>query len=150
MKQTIEIDIPEGYEVVSTDGMSALEKEGSGCYVTIVKCKKKQTKTFDWFVDEYLRDTTGSTVEELRNWINNRDLETARNRLKKGHYNLVAWEIKIGLFKFICEYEGLSDIYYYLHEYNKSRLAGCSVQYDGLRIRKIFPDGFISDLIKTK
>lgn len=97
MKHTIEI--PEGYEFSHT--AHPILGNGGGALTVILK--KKQQKTFDWYVDQYPDASAGSTNDELRNWLDNDDLKTMSERLKTKQYNLVPWEVKIGLFKFICD-----------------------------------------------
>ena len=97
MKHTI--SLPEGYEFDHV--ASPILGNGGGALTVILK--KKQQKTFDWYVDQYLDVSAGSTNYEIRNWLDNDDLESMSERLKTKQYNLVPWEVKIGLFKFICD-----------------------------------------------
>lgn len=136
MKQTVEVDIIDGYELSSTLDNITFD----GKKATMIFWKQKQTKDFDYFVDQYLSESN-STVEFITGWIPDRDIEVARQRLKTKQFDLVCWEIKIGLFKFICE-----------ESYPYSWRELVQWQYDELScdIKRLLPQEFIDDLFKTK
>lgn len=133
MKHTIEI--PDDYEFDHV-AYPILGKEGGAITVIV---KKKQTKDFDYFVDQYL-SASNATVDFITGWIPDRDIEVAKNRLKTKQFDLVCWEIKFGLFRFICDSFDLPWCPTAYHaEVNKEELK--SIQ---------FPKEFIDDLFKTK
>lgn len=103
MKHTIEI--PDSHEFVSESNILSQrdETDGYGQDMIVVYLKPKQQKTFDWYVDQYLDASAGSTNDELRNWLDPNDIYVLSDRLKTKRYDLVPWEVKIGLFKFICD-----------------------------------------------
>lgn len=107
MKQTIEINIPDGYELDSREQDSMVYDNPMKRSYVSVYIKQKQQKTFDWYVDQYLDASAGSTNDELRNWLNFDDVFVLSGRLKTKQYNLVPWEVKIGLVKFICKDKSL-------------------------------------------
>lgn len=135
------IRLPDGYEFDHV--ASPILGNGGGALTVILK--KKQQKTFDWYVDQYLDVSAGSTNDELRNWLDNDDLKTMSERLKTKQYNLVPWEVKIGLCCFICNEIGIpwSE---YIHQFNGT------VYCDEIKqVNDIVPDGFRDDIInKTK
>lgn len=131
-KQTIEI--PEGYEFDHV----ASPILGNGGGVLSVILKKKQTKDFSFYVDQYLYDN-GSTNDQIVNWLSEDIISIAKHRLKTSQFSLVPWEIKMGLFKFICEAEGQGwKIQTEMGLYSKNSAI------------KILPQEFINDLFKTK
>lgn len=93
----VTFNIPQGYEFDRIDPSTS----SGGTQITVI-LKKQQTKNFNYFVDEYLTDFSGSTCDVITNWISDNDLSIARNNLKDRKFNMVPWEIKIGLFRFIC------------------------------------------------
>jgi len=99
MKQTIEVDIPEGYEYLKT--IPTLGEDADPTYTVFFK--PKQQKDFTFYVDEYLNVSGVSTIDQMSNWFNRDQQERIGNNLKTNQFSLVPWEIKIGLFKFICK-----------------------------------------------
>ena len=96
MEQTIQI--PEGYEY-SHMAQPVLTNGGG---VLSVMLKKKNIKTFDFYVDEYLRSDDCTTNDMLCNWIQPYSVVNLKNNLKQLKFGFVPWEVKVGLLKFIC------------------------------------------------
>jgi hypothetical protein len=85
MKKTIEIEIPEGYEVDKSVEIS------SGC---IVKFRKMEEKDFMDYFNDYLKYLESFSTAVYLGY-------TAA--FSMGEYDEIRFEIKIGLFKFICD-----------------------------------------------
>ena len=96
MRQTIEIDVPEGYEFDKVKKVEATDPAG-WMYVML---KPKQTKDFSFYVDQYLYEN-GSTNDQIVNWLSEDIISVAKHRLKTNQFSLVPWEVKMGLFRFI-------------------------------------------------
>ena len=128
MKQTLEIDVPDGFEI---ERVKILDD------CALVDFKKKQTKDFDYFVDQYLPSRDNSTSDEIIDWMDRDAVNRLNTYLKTKQFHLVPWEIKIGLFRFICD-----DFKYDLHTY---------LTYSNRFITETFmfiPQEFIDDLFK--
>jgi len=105
MKQNIEIEIPDGYEIENIEHAQVYAKHNPTQLVT-VQLKKKQTKDFSFYVDEYLRSDCNTTNDMLCNWFEKDQLERIGNNLKQNKLDFVPWEVKTGLFKFVCKDKG--------------------------------------------
>ena len=106
MKQTIEIDIPENY---IRDGIKTnFQEQGDGIALAVVQFKKKQTKDFSFYIDEYLRADNCTTNDMLCNWMTSFVIDELKNNLKQNKLQFVPWEVKIGLVKFICRDKNIS------------------------------------------
>lgn len=136
MKQTIEVEVLEDYELSSTINNITFD----GKKTTMIFWEKKQKKDFDWYIDQYLTESL-TTVDNIAGWINDRDLEVAKNRLKAKQFNLVPWEIKIGLFRFICENLELNTI---------NCLSYCFEYTIHSNVSKIISQEFIDSLKQNK
>lgn len=136
MKQTIEVEVLEDYELSSTINNITFD----GKKTTMIFWEKKQKKDFDWYIDQYLTESL-TTVDNIAGWINYRDLEVAKNRLKTKQFNLVPWEIKIGLFRFICENLELNTI---------NCLSYCFEYTIHSNVSKIISQEFIDSLKQNK
>lgn len=136
MKQTIEVEVLEDYELSSTINNITFD----GKKTTMIFWEKKQKKDFDWYIDQYLTESL-TTVDNIAGWINDRDLEVAKNRLKTKQFNLVPWEIKIGLFRFICENLELNTI---------NCLSYCFEYTIHSNVSKIISQEFIDSLKQNK
>jgi len=100
MNNTISVIIPEGYEFKNFG--DPILSDGGGALTVLLK--KKQTKDFSFYVDEYLRSGCNTTNDMLCNWIDDeRVIEKLKENLKQNKLQFVPWEVKIGLFKFICK-----------------------------------------------
>ena len=87
MKQNIEIDIPEGYEVSHSDIISAWDDSSkSGNNIVMTYLKKKQQKDFNWYIDEYLREDPFTTKENLSNHLLTEDIKQIKADLTHGNY----------------------------------------------------------------
>ena len=135
MKQNIEI--PEGYEFDHVTSPIL----GNGGGVLSVILKKKQTKDFNWYIDEYLREDPFTTKDEISNHLFTEDIKEIKTKLRSGDYRWVPWEIKIGLFRFVCE-SNRSNWIVELKEYQNANMA--------THLYDIIPRIFIDDLFKTK
>lgn len=142
MKQNIEIDIPEGYEVSHSDIISAWDDSSkSGNNIVMTYLKKKQQKDFNWYIDEYLREDPFTTKENLSNHLLTEDIKQIKADLTHGNYTWVPWEIKIGLFRFICENLELNTI---------SCLSYCFEYTIHSNVSKIISQEFIDSLKQNK
>ena len=101
MKITIEIDIPEGYEL-SNDRINLEPETDKTIPYMMVKLRKvKLPKDFDWYAKEYVfLKTRDHSCEMLYPWPHFNEIV---DFLIQKEYNKVSFEIKIGLFKFICD-----------------------------------------------
>lgn len=134
MKQNIEI--PEGYEFDHVTSPIL----GNGGGVLSVILKKKQTKDFNWYIDEYLREDPFTTKDEISNHLFTEDIKEIKTKLRSGDYRWVPWEIKIGLFRFICKENGLDkdDILMLVTVWNtKNKLYSYAGEYIGLKVTRI-------------
>lgn len=102
-----EIEIPDGYEFKTM--LSSIEINGARQISFLVE--KKQTKDFNWYIDEYLREDPFTTKDEISNHLFTEDIKEIKTKLRSGDYRWVPWEIKIGLFRFICDDIKVSWIY---------------------------------------
>lgn len=136
-KQTVELDVLKDYELHSKVQNIVMD----GRMTTLVFWEKKQTKDFSFYVDQYLYEN-GSTNDQIVNWLSDDIISVAKHRLKTSQFSLVPWEIKMGLFKFICEEKG---------EHAMSILS-IIVNHgiDHVKFMEIFPEKFLNDLFKTK
>jgi hypothetical protein len=62
----------------------------------IPKLKKKEVKDWNWYVNEYF---DGGSLVRYKDWT----IEAVKAIINKEDYNSLHFEIKIGLFKFICD-----------------------------------------------
>ena len=103
MKQNIEIEIPDGYEIENI-GHAQVYANHNPTQLVTVQLKKKQTKDLSFYVDEYLRSDCNTTNDMLCNWIDDEMvIEKLKDNLKQNKLQFVPWEVKIGLLKFICK-----------------------------------------------
>lgn len=126
------IEIPEGYEFSHT-AHPILSNEGGALTLIL---KKKQQKTFDWYVDEYLRSDDCTTNDMICNWIPLDLITRLKDNLKQNKLQFVPWEVKIGLLKFIC---------------NDKRIAMSNLPFDFYGfdyLKKMCPNGFVESIIK--
>ena len=141
MKQTLEIDVPDGFEI---ERVKILDD------CALVDFKKKQTKDFDYFVDQYLPVRDNSTSDEIIDWIEVTNVSKLNTYLKAKQFNLIPWEIKIGLFRFICESFNVKWTTL-LRRYEPFGMAIRSAEAKELlesTVDKILPQEFIDDLFK--
>lgn len=119
--------------------------------ITIVSRPKTPTKDFSFYVDQYLYEN-GSTNDQIVNWLSDDIISVAKYRLKTNQFSLVPWEVKMGLFRFICDEHKMTwnDIVGFFVYYNSGTINNCSEQYLGNRVISILPQEFIDDLFKTK
>jgi len=137
MKQTIEI--PEGYEFDHV--ASPILGNGGGALTVLLK--KKQTKTFDFYIDEYLRSDCNTTNDMLCNFLEYQNIDNLKQNLKASKFEFVPWEVKIGLFKFIC-IQIKQDWFDCYHSFAYETI-------DHLLVSDIvLPQPFIDNLFKTK
>lgn len=139
MKQSIEVDIPDGYEY--TNNASPALFDGVGC--VSVMFKKKQTKTFDFYVDEYLRSDDCTTNDMLCNWIPSNLLPRLKDNLKQNKLQFVPWEVRIGLVKFICKDKGLklAPVLY--------NIVGCNEESSETdKLKQIISNDFLESLVR--
>ena len=137
MKQTIEVEVLEDYELSSTINNITFD----GKKTTMIFWKKKQTKDFDYFVDQYLPSRDNSTSDEIIDWMDRDAVNRLNTYLKTKQFNLVPWEIKIGLFRFICENIELNTI---------NCLSYCFEYTIHSNVSKIISQEFIDSLKQNK
>ena len=135
--RAIDVSIPEGYEY--SHMAEPVLSDGGGILQVVLK--KKNIKTFDFYVDEYLRNDYNTTNDMLCNWFYKDQLEKIGNNLKQNKLQFVPWEVKIGLLKFIC-----NDIHIpwgeYIHQFNGSVYSS-----EIIAVTKIIPIGFRDEII---
>ena len=102
-----EIEIPDGYEATHTYEPVLTNNVG----IISVAVIKKQNNLFFEYIDEYLNAEAASTSDNIVDSITTHSAKSIADRLKKGRYDLVPWEIKIGLIKFICEQNEINDVF---------------------------------------
>lgn len=136
------IQIPEGYEYSHMGHPVLLSGDG----MLSVMLKKKQTKTFDFYVDEYLRSDCNTTNDMLCNWIDDeRIIEKLKDNLKQNKLQFVPWEVKIGLLKFIAKDIGLPTIEAIKYS-NAFMVEGYAHMEKLRRLRLICPNEFLHDI----
>lgn len=80
MKHTLDIILPEGYEV---DEQILTTEMNSQKPMVFITTKKKNIKNFDFYVDEYLRSDCNTTNDMLCNWFDKDQLGKIGNNLKQ-------------------------------------------------------------------
>lgn len=98
MKKTIEVEVPEGYEI-DINYISGIG--GAAPYINI-PLKKVEVKNWKWYVEEYFK--TSSRNAKLANplsTISDSYLQTTKENFLCKDFGQI-WEYKIGLLKFIC------------------------------------------------
>lgn len=150
MKQTIEVDLPEGYEIDKV--VDPMINSGGNKRMLSIILKQKQVKDFSFYVDQYLQMSGTSTCDQISNWIGDTSLDHLANNLKQNKFLLVPWEIKIGLFRFICEQNKMDsdDIIGFVVHYKASLCAEFGSSYIGYAVSKICSYEFLSDVLDTK
>ena len=139
--RAIDVSIPEGYEY--SHMAEPVLSNGGGILQVVLK--KKKGKTFDFYVDEYLRSDYNTTNDMLCNWFDKDQLEKIGNNLKQNKLQFVPWEVKIGLLKFIAKDFRLPTIE--AIKYSNSFMAGGYPHMEKLhRLRLICPNEFLHDI----
>jgi hypothetical protein len=107
MKKTIDIDVPEGYELNSIQ--TNINKDIIP-YICI-NLKKIEVKDWKWYIEEYFKvSNTNTKLANLLSFISDSYLETTKKHFLIKKVDSI-WEYKIGLLKFICEDLGYDYIY---------------------------------------
>ena len=130
--------IPEGYEFDNANSAEAYsEEKGGALFVTIFR--KKKVKSFDDYVDEYLKSYFSENDSPV--------LVSNKMRIKENNFGFVKFELKIGLLKFICDDIGF-DFYNYLSYRNNIRIgqSGINPLVFG-KLEKIVPPEFIHSIL---
>lgn len=135
MEQTVQI--PEGYEY--SHMAEPILSNGSGVLSVILK--KKNIKNFDFYVDEYLRSDDCTTNDMICNWWDRDTLEVIGNNLKQNKLQFVPWEVKIGLFRFICKDRGVN------YRTALNAVIANGAQFVDTRIEKIITSDFLKSII---
>lgn len=145
MKQSVELEIPDGWEIdelnqysITTENPSSTRRSSINVFLK----KKQPTKDFAFYVDQYLTSSGVSTNNQIENWLQYDQLLRIKQNLKTGGFEFVPWEIKIGLFKYICEQKGF-DIMSVV-----TRIVNIGA--DDVVAKDWFPIEYINDLFKTK
>lgn len=143
MNNTISVIIPEGYEFKKF--ADPILSNGGGALTVLLK--KKQTKDFDFYVDEYLRSDDYTTNDMLCNWLEKDQLDKIGNNLKQNKLQFVPWEVKIGLLKFICKDNGI-DVIASCHYY-ENFIKGNSPNRERFdKLKQILPINFIESIVQ--
>lgn len=119
--------IPEGYEPSGTSGMSLCRGEE---HIT-VSIKKKEVIDFKWYCEKYI---------ELNPYF--MQTQIVRLNMIENNFNLVPFEFKIGLFKFICDYIGLPLKLYLSGEYAESPKYGMEIS----KLKSVCPPEFLNSI----
>ena len=82
--------IPEGYELDQD------KSHNKHLDVYEIRFKKKEERNFEWYVEQYLKS-------HFIYFIREDYVESMKVQLLKGYFKIVDFEIKMGLFKFICK-----------------------------------------------
>jgi hypothetical protein len=139
MKQTIEIDVPDGYELIRDNKFEALKNEEI-CEERII-FKKSQFKNWIWYVDEYC-------FTELKKNNINHYIEIHGN-LMLNEFDKVLLEFKIGLFIFICnDFCIMTDFWLsvlYCHRF-ESRPWDEGLNIIFKKIKQLCPEDFLNSL----
>lgn len=143
MKQTIEINFPEGYEYSHMADPTFVSSKG----VLALILKKKQTKDFSFYVDEYLRSDCNTTNDMLCNWLGAFELSTLKQNLKENKLEYTPWEARLGLLKFICKDIHINAIEaaYYC---NKFVSESYPLKSELHKLKQICPVGFLESIIR--
>lgn len=106
MKKTIEIDIPEGYEIDESKKITDQLLWSNGHCKMIPLKKSMPEKDFNWYVDKYFKTLLNGNGEISGSLMigNTRQII---NTFLKNDFNNIQFELKIGLFKFVCDDLGL-------------------------------------------
>lgn len=137
MKQTIEVDMLDGYKF--SHKIENIVYDGKK--TTLLFWEKEPTKDFGWYVDQYLNQSGVSTCNQISNWFEPEQITHISRNLKTDKFDLVPWEIKIGLFKFICSKLNLT------WEMEIKKILNINVD---IRLMDILPQELTSELFKTK
>jgi hypothetical protein len=121
MKRTVEIEIPDGYELDSGGQNNPNIYDGKP--VIFMWLKKVEEKNFNWYVEQY-------------NLIDKYFLD-----ILTGRFAGIPFEIKIGLLKFICD-----EIQIDLLDYITSYISG--ERMPDQRIKNICPKEFLESIFK--
>jgi hypothetical protein len=129
-KQTIEIDVPDGYEVKDIMYPNGATLGEPTFFIIKILATKKEIKDFNWYVDQYCENYKSLIKFEF-------------NLLK---LDSMAFELKIGLLKFICDDLGFDfwDIGF--------ELSNKSVDYyspNAKKIHDLCPLEFLQSIFKT-
>ena len=136
MKKTIEVEVPEGYEI--TAYQTVVGKGDTISYINI-DLKKVIIKDWNWYVENYFKRSDGNY--KLANVLSNVSptyLLTIKTLFLDKEFNNI-WEYKIGLLKFICDDLGYS-LPAVLSEIN-------SVRSTYMKIHKICPVEFLDSIL---
>lgn len=139
MKHTLDITLPEGYEV---DEQILTTEMNSQKPMVFITTKKKKGKTFDFYVDEYLRSDYNTTNDMLCNWFDKDQLEKIGNNIKQNKLQFIPWEVKIGLVKFMCKDMQINFMSVIWIEYSDNK--SCRTEY----LKQICPVGFLESITK--
>jgi len=132
MKQTINVELPEGYIFDHFESPLLTNVDG---HLSIC-LKKKNIKDFNFYIDEYLRTDECTTNDMLCNWMTSFEIDELKDNIRKGEYNKTPWEARIGLLKFICKDQLLDHINCLWNRLTNDKL------------KQICPVGFLESIIK--
>jgi hypothetical protein len=120
MKQTIEVEIPDGYEFV---GIHLQQKDTPDPYL-YGELRKKEVKDFRWYVSHY-------------------------EQTSKNEYKLLycSFETNIGLLKFICDDMSID---FWKFCYSLSSLAEKYLSPEDRKVYNLCPIEFLQSIFKTK
>lgn len=119
--------IPEGYEPSGTSGMSLCRGEE---HIT-VSIKRKEVIDFKWYCEKYI---------ELNPYFV--QTQIVRLNMIENNFNLVPFEFKIGLLKFICDDFGVPFRLFLSGEYAESPKYGTEIK----KLKSVCPPEFLNSI----
>jgi len=135
------IKIPDGYEIDETEESILIDKQmffnwqHKPHLVTLLKKKQPKQKSFEIYIDEYLKQLDCNYFSEYCD--DNEGLFGNRFPFVFKSFNTIPFEYRIGLLRFICEDLGI--IFYQTSLY--TILKSCDSQIEELR--EICPKEFL-------
>jgi hypothetical protein len=143
MKQTIEFEVPEGYELIKDNYFNDLsDNEILDC--RILFRKKEEIKDFHYYIDMYMLHTPNNIIDFWGSPTANIFLV---KQFIQYNFNSIPFEIKIGLLKFICDDIAPNDFFSFVIDY----CNGCKAKNsDYIKIRNICPKEFLESMFYDK
>jgi hypothetical protein len=141
MKQTIEIDVPDGWELSKSEQWSKPGVDISGIFISFTKT----SKDWDWYVKEYFKTAN--------RWICLSDKTEFMVNIfcnKIYIYDLVPFEIRIGLLKFICDDLKINilRILSIMSQINEGQMNSAFESLLLAKLKNICPKEFLDSLFK--
>jgi hypothetical protein len=127
--------IPDGYEYKQSISYAA----SSDVQKIVIDAKKREIKDFDWYVKKYFDKGLELNMAAHVNY---------RHALLNGVYYILPFEIKIGLFKFICD-DLKVDYAATLHYINNFHSGSTCHQAKYHILYAVCPKEFLESLVKS-